>query len=303
MSPPYSIVVVAWECSSYLRGLVESMNAHLSGTEELVVVDNASSDDPRTAAASWRGELKFKQLPDNRGFGVGCNVGVQLASAHVVVMLNPDTRLLPGGLARLAAAAKEHGGLVGPRVLNADGTVQPSASGPEVGVWPWVRAFWPGALAPRVILRHTEPYRLNVPTRVTWLTGSCIAGPREALLSLGPFDPSFHLYGEDLDLGLRAAAAGIPCVFSPDAGSIVHLAAGSSTVAYGSQYGWHPDGARNFGVALERRYGRRRAWLGWRALRVNLALRYAAKLALGRADERTRIVLKASRQARPPRVR
>jgi N-acetylglucosaminyl-diphospho-decaprenol L-rhamnosyltransferase len=266
------------------------------------VVDNASTDDPESATASWRGPLEFKRLSSNRGFGAACNVGVALASARAVVMLNPDTRLLPGGLAHLAETAERIGGLVGPRVLNHDGSVQPSASGPEVGIWPWIRALWPAGVAPTAIVRRTEPYRLNAPTPVVWLTGSCVAGPREVLLRLGPFDPSFHLYGEDLDLGLRARAAGIPCWFRPDAGRIVHVAAGSSTVAYGSPHGWHGDGAQNVRAALERAYGPRRAWLGWRALRLNLALRYAAKRALGRADERSKIALVATRQAKsaPP---
>ena len=86
------------------------------------------------------GAGRLIELDDNIGFGAASNVGVGEAGGDATVLLNPDTELLDDGLDRLAAAALERGALVGPRVLNPDGTIQPSASGPEVGAWPWVRA-------------------------------------------------------------------------------------------------------------------------------------------------------------------
>ena len=131
-------------------------------------------------------------------------------------MINPDCELLDDGLDRFAANADSLRALVGPRMLNPDGTIQASASGPEVGIWPWIRAVVPGAIAPPAILRFTEPYRLEARVRVAWLTGSCVAGRREDLLTLGPFDEALQMYGEDVDLGLRAEAAGIASYFCPE---------------------------------------------------------------------------------------
>lgn len=296
----YSIVVVTWECAAFLEGLVASMNRHLDGGEQLVVVDNASTDDVERAARSWKGESVLVRLATNEGFGAANNVGVGRAVHEAVVLLNPDTELVDSSLGKLAAAALELRAIVGPRVLNRDGSVQPSASGPEVGLWPWVRALLPGAITPPRLLRNTEPYRLERRTRVAWLTGACIAGPRDVLHRLGPFDPAIHMYGEDLDLGIRSARAGVPSYFCPDECRIVHLAGGSSTRAYGSADGWRPQGTANWRAVLRRAYGRRRDQRAWRALTLNLALRWAAKRLLGRQTVRDRAALAATLRARHP---
>ena len=275
------------------------MNAHLDGDQELVVVDNDSSDDPEGAARAWKGRLAFHQMGENAGFGTASNAGVARAGEPVTVLLNPDTELLDDGLDRLAGAAEELSGLVGPRVLNADGSVQPSASGPEVGAWPWVRAFVPGAIQPAALRLRTEPYRLDRRVRVTWLTGSCIAAPTAVLRRLGPFDPALHMYGEDIDLGLRAKSAGIPVWFDPRVCRIVHHGQQSSQQVYGSREGWRPAGTLNWRAAVRRAYGPRREALAWRALRANLRLRLIVKSLLGRATERDRAGVRAAVAATP----
>lgn len=297
-----SIVVVSFNCATHLRRLVESMNRHLDGDQELIVVDNASSDDPEGVARVWKGRCEFVALDRNLGFGLASNIGVERAGGAVTVLLNPDTELLDPGLDALAASAARLGGLVGPRVLNPDGTVQPSASGPEVGIWPWIRALVPAALQPRSLLARTEPYRLESLTAVSWLRGACIAGPTEVLRRLGPFDPELHMYGEDVDLGLRAAAQGVGSWLDPVSCRIVHHGQGSSTPVYGSREGWRPTGTLHWRAALRRAYGPRREWLGWRALRLNLRLRLTAKTLLGRAGERDRAAVQAAVSAHPPPV-
>jgi GT2 family glycosyltransferase len=294
----YSIVVVTWNCAGHLGRLVASMNERLDGTQELLVVDNASEDDPEAVVGAWKGPARFIGLDQNRGFGAGSNVGVHAAGHASSVILNPDTELVDDGLDRLAAAALELDGLIGPRVLNPDRTLQASASGPEVGGWPWVRALVPRPLQPPAVLTRTEPYRIDHRVEVTWLTGACIAGPTELLRRLGPFDEALHMFGEDIDLGLRAGAAGIRSWFEP-AVVVIHHGQGSSTRAYGSREAWRPTGTLNWRAALRRAYGPRREWLAWRALRANLRLRLVAKAAVGRATERDREALRAVTSARP----
>ena len=276
------------------------MNEHLDGGQELVVVDNASSDSPADAAAAWKGRHRFISLDRNAGFGAASNAGVAVASEPATVLLNPDTELLDAGLDRLAAAAIELGALVGPRVLNADGSTQPSASGPEVGLWPWVRALVPGAVQPAALRAHTEPYRIDRRVGVAWLTGACIAAPTATLRRLGPFDEALHMYGEDVDLGLRAAGVGVGSWFDPRLCSVIHHGQGSSPLVYGSREGWRPAGTLNWRAALRRAHGPRREWFGWRALRVNLRLRLIAKKLTGRATDRDREALAAVTAADSP---
>jgi GT2 family glycosyltransferase len=275
------------------------MNAHLHGEQELIVVDNGSGDDPEAAARDWKGRLRFHQLGENAGFGAASNAGVGLASEPVTVLLNPDTELLDDGLDRLGSVAAQLGGLVGPRVVNPDRTVQASASGPEVGLWPWVRALVPGTIQPGAMLARTEPYRLERRARVVWLTGSCIAAPTEVLRRLGPFDAALHMYGEDVDLGLRAAAAGVASWFDPAACSVVHHGQASSRLVYGSREGWRDAGTLNWRAALRRTYGPARERRAWWALRLNLRLRLLVKTLLRRADDRDRAAVRAVKSATP----
>ena len=275
------------------------MNGFLDGSQELLVVDNDSSDDPEVVARGWKGPGRFIGLAENAGFGAAANRGVAEAGHEVTVLLNPDVELLDDGLDRLARTARELGALVGPRLLNADGSIQPSASGPEVGPWPWVRALVPAAIQPDALRARTEPYRLERRTRVSWLTGACIAAPTGALRELGPFDPALHLFSEDVDLGLRAEAAGFPSWFDPASCRVIHHGQGSSARAYGVREGYRPTAMLNWRAALRRAYGPRRESLAWGALRLNLRLRLIAKTALGRAGDRDRAAARAAASAKP----
>jgi N-acetylglucosaminyl-diphospho-decaprenol L-rhamnosyltransferase len=293
----WSIVVVTWECAGQLRRLVDSMNEHLEGHPELIVVDNASSDDPEAEAHRWRGPTRFLCLDANAGFGKANNVGVGEARGDAVVMLNPDTELLEGGLGALAEFSLRRRALAGPRLLEADGSrPQPSASGSIVGVWPWLGALVPGALQPGVMRARTEPWRLESTTAVTWLSGACVAGPADALRELGPFDAGIHLYSEDIDLGLRAAAAGLPSYFCPELARVVHHGLGSTSQRW-------PQGPAeameaNRRAVVRRAYGSRRERRASLARRLNLRLRLVAKRALGREASWEAAVLRGARAAR-----
>jgi len=292
---PYSIVVVTWQSAGELLRLAESMNRHLDGRHELVVVDNASSDGPTNAARAWKGERRFIALDRNAGFGVAANAGTEAARYPAIVLLNPDCELLDSSLDRLVDVALARCALAGPRLLNSDGSIQPSASGPPVGVWPWIGAVVPGAIQPPPVRARTEPWRLERTTRVAWLTGACVAAPRGVLRELGPFDPAIHLYGEDMDLGLRAAGAGVASWFCPDVCSVVHSGGASATALDSEDREYRV--ATNRRAVLARAYGRRREKAAWLAHRANLRLRLASKHALGRDAAREAATLRAVRRA------
>jgi N-acetylglucosaminyl-diphospho-decaprenol L-rhamnosyltransferase len=291
----YSVVVVTWQSAPMLEALVATMNRHLVSAPELVVVDNHSRDDPERAARGYRGRVRFMPLERNLGFGAACNIGVENASGPCVVMLNPDTELVDASLDELAAFALRRRSLAGPRLLNPDGSVQPSASGGPVGLWPWIGAIFPGRLQPRPLRDRTEPWRAPHTIRVAWLTGACVAGLREALFALGPFDPAIQLYAEDMDLGLRAGRAGIPSYFCPDICRVVHRGGASTSIAFPRGAGRLAAGNRR--AVVRRAYGARHERAGWLAQRVNLRLRVAAKCALRLDASADRDALEATRNA------
>jgi GT2 family glycosyltransferase len=293
-----ALVVVTWECADHLATLARSMNGKLDSKVELIVIDNDSRDNPEEAARAWRGRTHFLQLDSNRGFGAAVNIGVEAARAENLVLLNPDTELIDDGLARLAAFARARRCLAGPRLLNPDRSPQPSASGDPVGPWPWIGAFVPGALQPESWRRRTEPWRLSSAGPVAWLSGACIAAPRSLLSELGPFDPAIHLYAEDMDLGLRAAKAGVPSFLCPELARVVHRRRGSTERRWAE--GPELVAAANRRAVVSRAYGpaaERRAW--W-AMRANLRLRVLAKRALRRDPRVALRELEAARLAAEP---
>ena len=294
----YSVVVVTWECAGHLGRLVATMNRYLTEDVELVVVDNASSDRPEIEAERWKGKLCFRSLAENRGFGAANNVGVELATEEVSILLNPDVELIDPSLGALARSAAETGGLVGPRIVNVDGSSQPSASGPPTGIWPWLAAVVPGSIGPRSLVEKTEPWRLLAPVPVAWLTGACIAAPTRLLSDLGPFDPSIHLYSEDLDLGLRAQRAGVPVRFDPTVATIVHFGKGSTEQRFADL--GRGLAAENRRKVIARSEGRRAEALAWRAHLLELFLRVARKRLLRHDAAWDQVVLQAARKTLPP---
>jgi N-acetylglucosaminyl-diphospho-decaprenol L-rhamnosyltransferase len=294
---PFSIVVVTWNVAGELAELLDTISTHLAEPFEIVVVDNASSDRTPAVAKAWKGPLRLIGLEENVGFGAANNHGVRAARYDVVVMLNPDTLLVDGSIRDLAQLAQETGALVGPRVLNDDGSVQPSAS-PLPGGWEQViAALVPTRLLPRPLAVVCSPWRSGERREVAWLTGCCIAGRKALLLELGPFDEGIHLYCEDLDLGLRARERGTPSLFAPETARLIHL--GDRSAAQRFADSGLAETVRNRRLIVRRHVGARREWFDFLSQVAGNAGRLAVKRLLGRETTRERAWLgTAGRQLR-----
>jgi GT2 family glycosyltransferase len=250
---PYTVVVVLHDSAPELRVLLASLSAFAPERPELIVVDSGSRDDGAAAARASGAEVV--SLPGNPGFGAASNAGVARAAHDVCVLLNPDCELLDGSLGVLAAwAAARPDALHAPRLLERDGSVQRSAHPLPGTVGAVLTAPLHPPLLPRTLRERVEPHRADRPRTVGWAIGACLAGTTAALRRLGPFDPAVHLFAEDMELCLRARAAGMPTVLHPDLG--IRHAGGHAT---------HRDGEP---LALLAR--RRRAVVG--AVRGDVAL-------------------------------
>jgi GT2 family glycosyltransferase len=223
VSAPVSAVIVSYQAREHLlRALASLASAGLP--IETIVVDNASADGSADAVRHAFPEVRVLANTENLGFARAANQGIRQARAPRLLLLNPDAELRPGALEALAGAldARPEVVAVGPRTLNADGTVQVSF-GPELTLWnEWrqrrlvlgVAARSVAALARAAALaaREHEP---------AWLSGSCLLLRREAALAVGLFDEDFFLYEEDVDLCLRLRRAGGRILFLP-AAEVVH---------------------------------------------------------------------------------
>ena len=234
-----SVVCVIHDSAPHLRRLLASLGAQLSPAPQLVVVDTGSRDDGAGLARAAGATLV--DLPHNPGFGAANNAGLERVTGAVTALLNPDVVLRDGGLGELALVASRHDALHVPRLLNPDGSVQGS-----VHPLPGSAAAFAGAVTPGPLRRALGE------RRPAWAIGAAIVARTATLRALGPFDPEAFLFFEDLDLCLRARAAGLP--------TVLHRAVALTHA------GGHSTGAEDVGLQVARRRAVVAAGLGRRAL-------------------------------------
>jgi GT2 family glycosyltransferase len=229
------IIIVNWNTGELLARCLESL-AVLPEKErisEVIVVDNASRDTSYVQAQVAAGKsgnrppVRFIKLKGNAGFARANNIAWERvqAGSHAgehVLLLNPDTEVKPGALAGLLAALEENSraGIVGPQLLNPDGTVQPSIRAfPTLGVFVFfflkLHRLFPGAaLWQRYVRGDFDAAREQ---EVDQAMGAALLLRRELVESLGLFDERFWIWFEEVDLCRRAQQAGWKVMYTPRA--------------------------------------------------------------------------------------
>jgi N-acetylglucosaminyl-diphospho-decaprenol L-rhamnosyltransferase len=284
-----AVVTVTHNSSSYIGGLMRSVTAWLPGAR-VVVVDNASTDD--SVALAVAAGATVIELEENAGFARACNIGVRTVQEPVVALLNPDVELVDASLASLAVDSSL---LIAPLVLRGDGRRQDSVHPAPVSWASLAFSVVSPGLVPGVLASGVAPWRARSPRRVGWAVGCALLGSTAALRALGPFEESFFMYGEDLDLGLRARAAGVEIWFRPDA-RVVHHGAHASEGAFGGEPLLLLAVARR--RAVRRSLGRRGLFVDDALQRLTFLSRVLARRILRRDSSRERAQLAALREAR-----
>ena len=220
------VVVVSYNSRDELRGCVEP----LAGVDGLrvIVVDNASPEPSLPAVAGL--PVETVQLEVNGGFAVGCNAGWRRGDAPLVMFLNPDARIDPAALERLAAAARGSVGVVGPRIVHEDGSLDHSQRRYPRLASTFAQALFLHRLFPRAAWADEvvrDPAAYAAPRATEWLSGACLLVRRNVLEHLDGFDEGFFMYSEDKDLCRRATAAGWEVRFEPTV-DVMHLGGASA---------------------------------------------------------------------------
>ncbi len=288
-----TLVTVSHNSQRELAGLLASVRRHLPHAQ-VVVVDNGSSDGSADVARHWPG-VTTVALDENIGFGRACNRGLREVRAPVTALVNPDVELLDDSLLRLVCEALRNDRpqrLLAPLVLNGDGTRQDSVHPAPVSLADLIRSAVPSALIPPPLGASMWPWRSSEPRRVGWAVGCALVAATATFRVLGPFDERIFLFGEDLELGLRAAQAGVQTWFWP-CGRVLHHRAHATRIEFGGEPFERLARARHEVVA--RRLGRRRAALDDRAQAVTFGSRVILKRGLGLPAERERRQLQALR--------
>jgi GT2 family glycosyltransferase len=289
-----TLVVVTHDSAQDLRALLASVDTHLAPRPPVVVADTGSRDASRDVAADWGAEVL--ELDRGTGFGAANVAALARVGTPVTALVNPDVQLLDGGLARLAAeAAAGRRALLAPRLLNADGSLQRSAHPRPGTVAALLPALIPPPLLPGPLRRHADPWRADAPRTVGWAIAAVLVAPTVLLRELGPFDPEPHLFFEDLDLGLHAAARGVPTVLRPDV-ALRHAGGTATRRAFGGEP--HEVHARRRREVVGARLGRRALALDDAAQALTFATRAGARAVLRRDRARELAQLRALRAAR-----
>jgi len=223
-----AVIVVNWNAREDLRHCLQSLStAPLPSVEFAVwVVDNASTDGSAEMVASEFPQVKLRVNTDNLGFSKANNQAIAEALAETdtrsVFLLNSDAAVHPSALDALVAWADANpgAGIVGPKVLNPDGTLQLSCRRfPSLGAG-FFRNTYLGSLFPhnkfaKDYLMQEFDHAQTIP--VDWVSGCAMLLRRDLIDSIGALDERFYMYCEDVDICQRAWAAGREVVYFPEA--------------------------------------------------------------------------------------
>ena len=215
-----SVLVVSYNVAPLLRRCLASLRE----ADEVVVVDNASSDGSVAMVREEFPRVRLISLAENRGFSAGVNEAARVASGDLLLLLNPDAEVSPGVLVRMAAAidARPRAAAVGFRQVDAEGTFQLSFGPPPSLVLELVRMIVQRRLdAGDRRLAAFINWRFSRPRRVPWVTGSSLLVRRSAFAAVGGFDEGFFLYFEDADFCLRLGREVGPVYYVPTV-TVVH---------------------------------------------------------------------------------
>jgi len=217
------VVIVNWNGGGDLALCIKSLQSGVGGhVEEIVVVDNDSSDDSLRRLGTPAG-VTVIEAGRNLGFAAGANLGARQCHSSRILFLNPDTRILPGAIDVAVDFLEAHPevGLVGPLLVNESGAWQPSAG--RFGVLGHL------LLDTRFVRRPPNGARF-----VDWVHGTFLLMPRVLFERLGGFDERFFMYSEDMDLCWRARAAGFRTALVAEA-RVMHYGNRSGTLRFGEE--------------------------------------------------------------------
>jgi len=218
-----SIVIVNWNVKRFLKVCVESIIKNVSGLAyEIIIVDNGSGDGSIEMIEKEYPELILIKNKENTGYGRANNQGIRKAKGKYVLILNPDTIVLPGSIEKLLGFLEENPevGACGASILDRNYQLfHPVIYDPTIweiiGKDTFLRRFFPRLSSPR----YRQPKERK---EVERLSGCCFLARKRALKAAGLFDERIFLFYEEADLFFRLRQKGWAIYYLPEP-SIVHL--------------------------------------------------------------------------------
>lgn len=235
-----SVVIINWNTGAMLRNCLRSVMAAqrdaAAADSEIIVVDNNSSDGSVAALGADFPALRLIKNSENFGFARATNQGIRAGTGRYVLLLNPDTEVLPGALGEMLRFMKDRpeAGAVGAMLLNGDGSLQISAYPEPTLLREAWRLFHLDKLRPLGSYPMAR-WRGTMPRQVDVLMGACIMLRREVLDQCGLLDERYFIYSEDQDLCRRLRSRGWRIFWLPTA-KVVHFGGQSTRQVKGEMF-------------------------------------------------------------------
>jgi GT2 family glycosyltransferase len=245
-----SAIIVNYESYAELANCLEALQPQVRAGLEVIVVDQGSQPDQATSIAARFPWVRLVQR-DNAGFAAGVNRGAAIARGEYLLLLNPDAIIGEDAIPQLCGWLDTHltVAVVGPRILNEDGSLQWSARRfPDVttaiaGRNSWLTRVRPGNWLSR---RNVGATSATEPTETDWVSGACMMVRHDAFEAVGGMDEGYFLYWEDADLCRRLKNVGWRTTYWPGV-RVVHSGGRSSqTSPFGAALAFHRSAYRYY---------------------------------------------------------
>lgn len=228
-----SFIIVSWNAKNFLIDCLQSITDTTTISKEIFVIDNASSDGSPEAVAERFPDVILIRNPDNYGFAKANNIGIKMATGKYICLVNSDVIVLPGCIDNLLKFMEQRPniGMVGPRILNADGSLQPSCRNLPSFFSTFCRTTALDTVFPNTRFFcgcQFKWWKHDCERKVEVLSGCFWFVKQEAINKVGGLDEDFFFYAEDIDWCKRFNDSGWDIMFYPGAGAI-HLGGASSS--------------------------------------------------------------------------
>lgn len=226
MKPVVSIVILNYNTRDLLRqtlGSIQSQTKH-----EIIVVDNASTDDSVSMVKKHFPNVRLIQSKSNDGFSAGNNLGVRQANSDYIMLLNSDTEFVEDALTPLIKFLDKNpkAGVVTPKLIYPNGQIDWSCHRGFPTIWNSLTYFsklqkiFPQT---RIFGGYHQTWKdLNKPHKVDVVSGAAMLIRQEVWDQVGELDERFFMYAEDIDYCLRVKQAGWQIFYYPQVQVIHH---------------------------------------------------------------------------------
>ncbi len=254
-----SAIIVSYNTRHHLELCLNALLPQMHPGDEAIVVDNGSTDGSLEMLNHQIPSIKVLSLAENIGYAAANNCAFSVASGDFVLLLNSDAYLFPDCLDRLREVLSLHpqAAAAGPKLLNSDGSIQPSCFPIPSPARSWLENFW--------MLRRLENHPASLdPLVVESVTGAVMLIRRTALEEIGWFDERFFLYAEEADWCMRCRRLNR---------LILYVSSAEAVHDEGASGGVNSMFVRStFYLSLDRFFLKWYGWPGFVQLRISMAI-------------------------------